>query len=171
MSFLIFFPLDNVPDNDKANRRMKFQFYYHFALRRKVENYKSNRWYINFLYALGAVHDIPTLLQKRHDVMVSCDDDTSRRLIAMPSARQDYDDSYLLREQMDPPIDLDFCGHKFMAPKDTQVQLEMLFGDYMELPPPESRLGHRLRRFEIDEYFWKDILEQFLPQVGSSGKF
>ena len=125
---------------------------------------------ILIFYALGAVHDIPTLLQNvmmlwSHAMTIS------RRLIAMPSARQDYDDSYLLREQMDPPIDLDFCGHEMQAPKDTQVHSgDVVWGLY-GTTTPESRLGHRLRRFEIDEYFWKDILEQFLPQVGSSGKF
>ncbi|HHX38250.1 MAG TPA: LicD family protein, partial [Clostridiaceae bacterium] len=112
--FLDIFPLDNVPDDDKAARRMKLKFlYYHFSLRRKVEGYRSNRWYVNLLYSIGALHDIPTLLQKRHRVMTSCQDDQTFRLIAMPSARVDYDESYVLREQMDPPIDIDFCGRLF----------------------------------------------------------
>lgn len=170
--FLDIFPLDNVPDEADERRSLKRQYFLrHFALRRKIEGYTSRFWFLNLAYALYAMADIPDLLVKRREVMTSSVRHDTEKLIAFPSARADYDTSFLLRAQLAPAKDISFCGHPVMAPAETDAQLTMLFGDYMKLPPVEDRKGHHLRRFDIDQDFWKDILDRFLPQVrGETGE-
>ena len=46
----------------------------------------------------------------------------------------------LKKEWCEETIDLDFCGHKLMAPKNWHEVLTLIYGDYMRLPPKEKRV-------------------------------
>jgi len=46
----------------------------------------------------------------------------------------------LRKEWCEETIDLDFCGHKLMAPKNWHEVLTLIYGDYMRLPPKEKRV-------------------------------
>ena len=46
---------------------------------------------------------------------------------------------------------LEFEGHKFRAPIGYDDVLKSIYGDYMKLPPPEERVGHRLTKM-----YWKE---------------
>jgi lipopolysaccharide cholinephosphotransferase len=165
--FIDIFPLDNAPDDEKEAKRLKSRFIRHnLAYRYKVEGYRSDRLFVNAALAVRALRDIPTLLTKRREIMTSCEDASSRLLIAFPAAVADYDSSFLERDQMRPARQIDFCGYKVMAPAQTDVQLRALFGDYMSLPPKSARVGHRLRAFSIDEDHWSAELARYLPAVG-----
>ena len=48
-------------------------------------------------------------------------------------------------------IELEFEGHKFRAPIGYDDVLKSIYGDYMKLPPPEERVGHRLTKM-----YWKE---------------
>ena len=42
-----------------------------------------------------------------------------------------------------PPKEIEFEGHSFYAPRDMDTYLTEMYGDYMQLPPVENRIGHR----------------------------
>lgn len=46
----------------------------------------------------------------------------------------------LKKEWCEKTIDLDFCGHKLMAPNNWHDVLTLIYGDYMTLPPKEKRV-------------------------------
>lgn len=164
--FIDLFPLDRVPDDHKAQNRLKQRYLLtHFALRYKLDHYRSERWWVNLIYRMAALSDIPSLLTKRRNVMTSCRNDQSGRVIAFPASRADYDTSFLFRAELDPPSELDFCGYRLMAPAAADVQLRSLFGDYMHLPPESERHGHLLRAFDIDTRFWADVLDRHRQAV------
>gem|GEM_PF-4144984 len=55
------------------------------------------------------------------------------------------------RETYEQYIDVPFEGHTLMTLKDYDTYLTDLFGDYMQLPPVEQRVGHH----DFTAY-WKD---------------
>lgn len=58
-------------------------------------------------------------------------------------------------EIMFPPKEIDFEGHKFYAPADCDAYLKILYGNYMQLPKEEDRIGHRPQVISFD----KEIFE------------
>lgn len=54
------------------------------------------------------------------------------------------------RNMFDNPIQLPFEGRQFYAPHDYDEMLRSLYGDYMQLPPEEQRLPHRMNAYWID---------------------
>lgn len=50
-----------------------------------------------------------------------------------------------------PLSEIDFEGHKVLAPHNPDAYLTALFGDYMQIPPEEKRLTHRAPITFLDE--------------------
>ncbi len=50
----------------------------------------------------------------------------------------------------EPPAQLEFEGRLYTAPGDYHQWLLRMYGDYMQLPPPEKRVPHKAVRFLID---------------------
>lgn len=46
-----------------------------------------------------------------------------------------------------PLQELEFEGHRFMAPRDPDVCLRNVYGDYMQVPPPDKRRTHVIYAF------------------------
>ena len=55
--------------------------------------------------------------------------------------RRDYS-VYLTPEDFNEPVEMDFDGRKFLAPKDYDRFLRSYYGDYMQLPPEDQRETH-----------------------------
>ena len=49
------------------------------------------------------------------------------------------------------PATVEFEGKRYKAPHDTDKYLRNLYGDYMQLPPPEKRVTHHFDIWEIRE--------------------
>ena len=47
-----------------------------------------------------------------------------------------------LNEWFDSIVEVEFEGHRFYAPRDYDIILNQLYGNYMELPPVEKRKSH-----------------------------
>ena len=62
-------------------------------------------------------------------------------LLHIPHAFR-YNREVLPREVFGEPQEMVFAGHKFFAPADPHAYLSNLYGDYMQLPPPEKREKH-----------------------------
>lgn len=51
-----------------------------------------------------------------------------------------------------PPVELEFDGYKFLAPKEYEYILNRIYGDYMQLPPIEKRhTTHRLAKLDFGD--------------------
>ena len=50
---------------------------------------------------------------------------------------------YIASKDIFPTREIQFEGHTFMAPKNADEFLRVLYGDYMQVPPEEKRLTHR----------------------------
>ena len=62
-------------------------------------------------------------------------------LLHIPHAFR-YNREVLPREVFGLPQEMAFAGHKFFAPADPHAYLTNLYGDYMQVPPPEKREKH-----------------------------
>lgn len=58
---------------------------------------------------------------------------------------------YLLRDELLPLAEGEFDGMEVPLPHDADAYLKRHYGDYMNLPPPEDRVGHRLWRVDLGE--------------------
>ncbi|NJP39902.1 LicD family protein [Oscillospiraceae bacterium HV4-5-C5C] len=164
--FVDIFPLDNVPDSKLGQKLQQVDFFLHyFPIRVKNEGYRSERKWLQRLYDSRAQKNPAVLWQTCRRSMQRWGKPDSQLCIAYPSARVDYDSSYLLRQAMQDTVRLPFCGSLFAVPAGWDEQLKQLFGDYQQLPPPDQRHGHHLSEFYIDYDFWAPVLEAYLPAV------
>lgn len=58
-------------------------------------------------------------------------------------------ESYLLKSELEPAVQLEFEGKSFKVPAGWQQYLTCLYGDYMQLPPEEERIPHGFKAFYI----------------------
>ena len=49
-----------------------------------------------------------------------------------------------------PPVDMEFCGKMYSAPKNYDRVLRIAYGDYMKLPPENERVAHNPARISFD---------------------
>jgi lipopolysaccharide cholinephosphotransferase len=66
-------------------------------------------------------------------------------LLVVRSARYPEEDFYVPLDTLYPLRLYDFEGYKFWGPFDHEPYLRVLYGNYMELPPPEERSTHAYR--------------------------
>lgn len=164
--FIDIFALDNMPDAPFLRQMQKFSYFTtHFPRRVKYDGYSSKIALLQMLYDVRAKADGHRLWQSNVRSMTRYGADNCKMLIAFPSARADYDSSYIMRDDLLPTVDIDFCGHALMAPGKYEGVLTKEYGDYMSLPRPDQRRGHFLNRLEIDMDFWSETIEQYLPAV------
>ncbi len=57
-------------------------------------------------------------------------------------------EEYIEREGYGTPVKVEFEGKLYNAPADTHKYLRNLYGDYMQLPPPEKRVAHFFEVYE-----------------------
>lgn len=53
-------------------------------------------------------------------------------------------------DHFDNPIKLDFEGYEFYAPKDYDEYLTRIYGNYMELPPENERITHKIEAYWVE---------------------
>lgn len=164
--FIDIFTLDNVPDNAVMRNIQKFSFFStHFPRRVKYDGYKTRFKFLQKYYDHKAKADPKVLWSKNMRAMTKFGDNQSKQLIAFPAARSDYADAYFLRSDIEPVAEIDFCGHKLMAPAAYESILTKGYGDYRCLPPVTYRRGHYLAYMEINLTFWSEAIRKHLPPV------
>ena len=77
--------------------------------------------------------------------------DGKTRLYGFPSGRKHYFGEIFHEEDLFPPVYVDFCDMKVPVFHNYDAYLKNLFGDYMQIPPPEKREIHYFIEISFDE--------------------
>lgn len=62
-----------------------------------------------------------------------------------------YKKQTINKDKYYPPVKVQFEGHFFDAPSDWDYILKRIYGDYMQLPPPEKRITHNPVRIDFGD--------------------
>ena len=144
------FPIDGLGHSKKGAEKflksLSFSKYYHTAARwTSFSRSKRRAWYYEpirfFMFVLGRfVRDVNKLAKK-----------TDKKCSSRAFADYEYCGcvygSYGLKEVMEKAVfeecvELPFEGHLFMCPKQFDIYLSNIYGDYMKLPPIEKQKSH-----------------------------
>lgn len=73
------------------------------------------------------------------------------KYISFPSGRKHYFGEMCPRASFDPVQETPFEGHSFLIMSDPSVYLTGLYGDYMQVPPPEKRERHTILELDLGD--------------------
>ncbi len=164
--FIDLFPLDVLPDDARARKKQKRDYFkVTYALRYKARDYVPRHWAKRLVLSLISLKSRAKLLDERYRIMTRHANETTHEWIAFPSSYRDYASSFIRSAGLEPFVDASFCGYSVKVPWDCKGQLTSLFGDYLTLPEASDRHGHLLKDFYIDEQVWGPILALYLPAL------
>lgn len=135
-AFVDIFPLDYLEeDESKRKKVLKRELFWekvhqHASMqRRKNAGFLKSAadWFSHFF-------DASKIIRKMHERYME-NDKTPTRYMGLPFDKSVYDVEWLKES-----VDLEFDGHKFIAPKEYDTVLTATYGDYMKLPPEEDRV-------------------------------
>ncbi len=143
--YIDIFPLDKVPEDVTLQEKQlkKIKKY------RKIKTLKKNaRNQKGFLGLKWLAHDLICLalkpfsfryLNKKQDEIMQRYNDSESNLVASMASHYSYKKQVMPQEVYGTPIELYFEDRTYYAPADTEYYLKRIYGDYMKLPPEESR--------------------------------
>ena len=143
------FPLDAVP----TNRLVRWAHFMHYEFLRQAlywihrDPYRHGHGPSSWIFLLTRrVTTLPRLQQKIRRILTRYDYDSTKYVA-------DYTDG--LKGVMPKSVEgvyapYEFEGKTFMGVKDYQHYLSQMYGDYMKLPPMESRKQHNFDLLELD---------------------
>lgn len=150
-------PFDNLPDDDKAFRRYakRVWFWAHLLILRHMGNPNFPGQYSGDDRKGKAVRGIckavhlllvwlrirPIWIYRRYQKAACRYNDTETERIGWCHARNPYRD-WIRRSKAFPTIEMDFEDIRIRLPGDIDEYLRRIYGDYMQMPPPECRANH-----------------------------
>ena len=139
------FPLDGMPDDEKiiAKKFKKIKFYKTILLTAYSEMGKGATWYA----ALAKRVLIPICKHLNTEKLCNKLNAISKEY---PIDKSPYVGGFLwgygpqekMPKEFLEPVEVEFEGHMFPAPKCWDFYLTQLYGDYMQLPPENKRISH-----------------------------
>ena len=143
------YPIDGVPE-EEGNRKEYLNSVYAMAS-------KQYRLILKFLhydshYLLPFRKIFLKLMQrfnKKFDGLIQQNDYSNSSFVAN-LAGEPYHKIYP-KQIFEEETELEFDGHKFLAPKAYHEFLTIVYGDYMKLPPEEKRIA-----YHGGNYYWRD---------------
>lgn len=117
-----------------------------------IENYRPNKK-IRMLYKLprGVLHCFVSL----NNIIVDKSFDKSTTIF-----RKWYKPELRYKKEFySSPVEVSFEGRYYNAPVDYKGELTLMYGDYMELPPVEDRIGHEMFQGETIRDLSRDFKE------------
>ena len=151
------FPLDGYPD-DKTQAQVLFNKYLNW---RKLQDLATtNPFYINqnlikkiiktIFYAPAAkIYGIKKICRKIDLLAQTYSYEDCQAVSDFTWC--DNTESYILKNELEPAVELEFEGKKFMAPCGWDAYLTRLYGNYRELPPESQRISHGFISYKISE--------------------
>lgn len=143
------FPLDHLPEDIKkrtefVNHSKKLRY---LMYSKKFKREKTSSSYIKWLLKCILL----TILGGEEKVAIMMDDyakkinsENSHSRIKGNGAWPNGVNDYYPIGSLDGRSEVEFCGRKFVGPKDPDAYLKNFYGDYMQLPPVEKRESHSL---------------------------
>ena len=138
------FPVDNVPDDETKRKWQVFLIQlFRYGIQAKSVDlaFRSGwkLWNALMLRLLYAAFPNRVLYKAAQKMLKKYDGATTRRMSLLCGAR--HSKFYVFpREVYHEMVDHEFEGHTLSIPKDHDLVLRQVYGDYMELPPPEKRI-------------------------------
>ena len=149
------FILDNIPDNYFSDKltRFKQKMLYGFAMSKRYRldlgKYKGlDRVKVAVLAAIGRTMDMKDIFRRQERLSVSCNSKETKRLY-YSNYQPDYLYVTVKREWISEVTELEFESHSMMVPKAYHEVLSEVYGDYMQLPPEESRVPSHSDEIEV----------------------
>ena len=149
------FPFDNIPDDEKKRKKQaeEIWFWSHLLLLRHVTcphlpttwNDKKRKKYI---FACKTVHFVLSVLRISPGWIYNRSKKACCRYNNIETERMGfcfmtnpYND-WITKSKAFPVVEADFEDIKIKLPGDIDEYLRRIYGDYMQLPPPERRRNH-----------------------------
>lgn len=149
------FILDNIPDSTAADKitRLRQKIIYGFAMTKRyrldMSKYTGmDKMKVRVLAALGKSMDMRRLFREQEALSVKYNGSRTKRLY-YSNYQPDYLHDTVMREWSEETTELMFEGHNLMAPKGYDKVLREIYGDYMQLPPEESRVPSHSDDIEV----------------------
>ena len=149
------FILDNISDSailDKLTR-FKQKVIYGFAMPKRykldMSKYKGiDRLKVSVLAAMGRCINMRGIFKKQEDLSIKYNSLKTRNMY-YSNYQPDYLHDTVKREWSEEITELSFEGHMLMAPAGYDEVLKEIYGDYMQLPPIESRVPSHSDDIEV----------------------
>lgn len=141
------FPLDNVPDDNRARIRQKKELLWinQLILHKIGYRLKDRAKWKQILHDLLAfvlrIVPFSTVIKWKERIMMRHCNETTKCVCSMAS-KYSYDKQTMPREYYGTPTPTQFENTTFDAPEQLHMYLTKLYGDYMQLPPEEKRKLH-----------------------------
>jgi len=141
--YMDIFPLDNAPDDEKlrekqAKKLKKLRKLKELRIPYCYSNKKSRRLVHCGISACLSWLPVRTINRWQQKLMQTYNDRETTCVCSMAS-QYAYKKQCMPREIYGTPTLLDFQGRQYYAPEKYLEYLTRLYGDYMQLPPPEKR--------------------------------
>ncbi len=160
------FILDSIPDNKFSDRITRFRqkMLYGFAMTKRykldMSKYKgTDRIKVSILSFLGKGMDMRRLFRKQEELSVKYNahptggnaKKTPTKNLYYSNYQPDFLHDTIKRVWSEKTTELMFEGHLLMAPAGYDSVLKEIYGDYMQLPPEESRVPSHSDSIEVFE--------------------
>lgn len=141
--YIDIFPLDHAPDDaaERQRHRKKIRSIRKFKDRRLMYCHSFIRWRRMVHYAAAALLSfVPVSAINRYEQkqMQKYNGQSTKEVCSMAGGYA-YEKECMPRQIFGEPVLLEFEGRSFYAPEKYEEYLTRLYGDYMQLPPPEKR--------------------------------
>lgn len=148
------FPLDGYPqDTSKAHNL----FSKYSTLRNLQDLATTNPFYVNqnlikkiiktlFIAPFIKLYGIKKICRKIDILAQTYSFDKCERIADFTWG--DNPDSFILKSELEPAIEVDFENTKFKAPVGWKSYLERLYGDWTQLPPEDKRIPHEFLAYK-----------------------
>lgn len=156
--YIDIFPYDKVPYDVKIQKKHYKKYYFTNALifiKLKYNTFKRTKGLFRKLYfiykwIISRFCSLDSLLQKRRALCTKFEKLSSDFVVTKYGGnfyknQEPYDSYSILLKHV-------FEDASFYIPEDYDTILSNLYGNYMELPPPEKRLNHGIKEFNFGMY-------------------
>ena len=164
------FPLDGYPEK-KEDAQSLFERY--LKLRHLQDLATTNPFYVNqnlikkiiktiFIAPFVKLYGVKRLCQKIDKLAQTYYYEEYQKLADFTWG--DNSDTYILKTELEPSVQVDFENCKFKAPAGWEKYLERLYGNWQQLPPESDRIPHGFiayryinKKGQFDNDFKKDL--------------
>lgn len=147
--FIDIFPIDNAPNNKTLNKISNFNRFRHEVLLRDI---RSSNWIKNIIYSMikGKYSKRTIILNKLNKDIIKYNESPTK-YISTYYLTANAKASRLPRHYYYPPREIIFCGLCVTTYNELNKVLEVIYGNYMELPPLSEQKGSHAKYVDLEK--------------------